>query len=115
MTQNPPVFQLLVDYDDSSENKDEKTGCFRKNDEPEKVDQIIVIFLFKEPKNISLPKSELGIKFWKRSRQTKQISGTLVMNIDIMLFSTKPNSHKERHNDVVDLNTNHRQKVLVDG
>ena len=36
MAQNPPVFQLLVDYDDSSENENEKTRCFRKNDEPEK-------------------------------------------------------------------------------
>ena len=37
------------------------------------------------------------------------------MNVDVMLFSTKPHNHKESDNDVVDLNANHRQKVLVDG
>ena len=36
MTQNPPVFQLLVDDDNSSQNENEKTRCFWKNDEPEK-------------------------------------------------------------------------------
>ena len=42
MTQNPPVFQLLVDYDDSSENKDKNTRCFWKNYEPGKDNKVRV-------------------------------------------------------------------------
>ena len=63
----------------------------------------------------ALPKSDLWIEVWKGSCQTKEIPGTLIMNIDVMLFSTKPHNHKESDNDVIDLNANHRQKVLVDG
>ena len=81
------------------------------------LERMIKLVLILNDKQIisRLPESDLWIKFWKRPRQTKQIPGTLVMNIDVMLFSKKPNNHKKCHNDVVDLNANHRQEVLVDG